>query len=62
VARIAQALGLHDRVPGTTEDINPPYEVLVNHAQTNERGWNTLCAEIINAIEELEKDYEAKIG
>ena len=61
VARIAQALGLHDRIPGATENIDPPYEVLAACARQHDRGWNALCAEIINTIERMDRD-EAEIS
>jgi hypothetical protein len=53
VARIAQKLNLHDHIPGCKTYWPAPYEVLCIAARTEERGWNKLCAMIIEKVERL---------
>ena len=46
VARIAEHLHLQESIPGYCDDVH-----LFNAVKHIERGWNKLCAEIINEIE-----------
>lgn len=47
VARIAQALGLEHEIPDYDENAD-----MLQLPRVQERGWNQLCASIIDKIEE----------
>jgi hypothetical protein len=46
VARVAQELGIEHEIPGYHADVDT-----LALPRTHERGWNRLCACIIDAIE-----------
>jgi hypothetical protein len=54
IARIAQAAGLDLYIPGAQDRVGLPFEELFKCAH-EERGWNTLCALILNYIEREHK-------
>jgi hypothetical protein len=62
VARVAQTVGLDEYIPGAAGREELPYELLCDCAEQNERGWNALCARIIEEIVDLivrQSDKEA---
>lgn len=59
VARIAQAIGLQDEIPGGKSDEPLPFEELSRRAYHYDRGWNRLCAFIVSKIQEDNREKEA---
>ncbi len=52
VARVAQAFGMEGGIPGqTTGEVN--YQTIYRSACDHERGWHTLCSQMVDRIREL---------
>lgn len=59
IARIAQAVGLEDHIPGANGGSGLPYEELLRCAK-QPRGWNSLCGLILDHLEGLPPGQPAR--
>ena len=54
LVRVAQAMGLGRHAPGLAEVDGPSFEQITEAAERHERGWNALCARLVEAAREGE--------